>query len=362
MTKQECSCGSNNFTAEQSIMDTWSISALTPLINLGWPDKNIDNTFPMSMRPQGQDIITLWAFNTIVKSLYHTGKVPWNTLMINGYVLDPHGEKMSKSKGNVIGPQEILEKWGKDPFRYWCAQMTLGNDVIFSEKEMQAAQKLIIKLENAMKFVDLMLQSYDTIPKLEEIKKLNDTDKWILAKMQKITKENTDDLEKFNYTHVIQRIRDFFFIDFCDNYLEFVKYRTYGNDKESKDCAAHTLFNVAFQIINQLSIFMPFVCESVYLKYFKKHINNKSITLCNWSEVSKFNKKDLENGEVFKDIVSAVRKYKSQKAMSMKTELTNVKIICPKSLPTNLKRELLYIMFIKKIKLIKGQDITILEE
>jgi valyl-tRNA synthetase len=362
MPKQKCSCGSNNFIPETSIMDTWSISALTPLINLGWPDKDISKTFPMSVRPQGQDIITLWAFNTIVKSLYHTGKIPWDNLMINGYVLDPHGEKMSKSKGNGISAQETISKFGIDPWRYWCAQMTLGNDIIYSEKEMQAAQKLIIKLDNAMKFVDMMLQNYNEIPKLEEIKKFNATDLWINAKLNRIIKENTEDMDKYDYAHTIQRIRDFFYIDFCDNYMEYVKYRAYGNDEESKKALAYTLFNTAYQILNQLSIFMPFICEDIYSKYFKKHINNKSITLCEWPVEKSYSENDLSNGEIFKEIVGAVRKYKSQKAMSMKAELTNVKITCPKVLPIDLKSELSYIMFIKNVNLVEGQDIVILEE
>lgn len=355
--KQKCSCGSNEFVPETSIMDTWSISALTPLINLGWPDKDISNVFPMSMRPQGQDIITLWAFNTIVKSLYHTGKVPWNNLMINGYVLDPHGEKMSKSKGNVIGPQETLAKWGKDPFRYWCSQMTLGTDIVFSEKEMQAAQKLIIKIENSMKFVDMLLQNYDKLP--EKVNEFNEVDKWILAKLNKVIKESTDDMENYDYSHTIQRIRDFFFMDFCDNYMEFIKYRVYGDDQKDKDAAAYTLFKVAYEIINMLSIFMPFVCEDVYLKYFKKHIYKDSINICDWPKVNSVNEKDLENGELFKNIIGAIRKYKSQNAMSMKVEIDNLKIMTNVDLSDKLKKEITKVMFVKNVEFIKGEEIKI---
>ncbi|PIU22373.1 MAG: valine--tRNA ligase [Candidatus Diapherotrites archaeon CG08_land_8_20_14_0_20_30_16] len=356
--KQKCQCGSNEFIAESSIMDTWSISALTPLINMGWPDKDVSQTIPMSMRPQGQDIITLWAFNTIVKSLYHIGRVPWNNLMINGYVLDAHGEKMSKSKGNVIAPQETLEKWGKDPFRYWCAQVTLGDDIAYSEKEMQAAQKMIIKLENANKFVDMLLQNYSEIPTKV---KLNCVDKWILSKLSLMIKTNTKDMENYDYSHTIQRLRDFFFIDFCDNYLEFIKYRVYGNNQKSKDAVAHTLFNVAFQIVNQLSVFMPFVCEDIYQKHFKKYINTKSITLCNWPEFGKINKKDIETGEFFKEIIGQIRKYKTQKNLSMKTELQQINITINKDLPINLKRELCNIMFVKNIVFTEGKGINILE-
>ena len=107
---------------------------------------------------------------------------------------------------------------------------------------------------------------------------------------------------------------------------------------------------------------MPFICEDVYLKYFKKHINTKSITLCDWPNSENYLEEDLTNGELLKEIVGQVRKYKSQKAMSMKQELANVIISSPKSLHIDLKSELLYIMFIKKVNIIEGQDITILEE
>src|SRR3989338_8895878 len=116
--KKTCSCGSTTFIPEKDVMDTWATSSVTPQIITNWVEKENKQLFPQDLRPQGQDIITTWAFYTIVKSLYLKKSIPWKTTMISGYVVDPHVEKMSKSKGNVVDPVQVMEKYSADILRY----------------------------------------------------------------------------------------------------------------------------------------------------------------------------------------------------------------------------------------------------
>ncbi|MBI2659004.1 class I tRNA ligase family protein [Candidatus Woesearchaeota archaeon] len=119
---KKCRCGSNEFIGEKDVLDTWATSSLTPDIAIELFDKNIQKKLhPMSLRPQAHDIITFWLFNTVVKSYFHHSNIPWHDVMISGFVLDPHGKKMSKSKGNVIDPREMIKKYSADSLRFWAA-------------------------------------------------------------------------------------------------------------------------------------------------------------------------------------------------------------------------------------------------
>lgn len=343
---KNCDCGCNEFIPDKNIMDTWSTSALTPLINMGWPEKDTSKSIPMSFRPQGHDIITLWAFNTIVKSLYHTNKLPWNNLLVHGHVLDSQGNKMSKSKGNGIDPIKVVDNFGKDPFRYWCAQVTLGEDIPYSEQELLAGKKMIVKLINSMNFVELVLKDFESIPNIES---KNFIDLWILNKLYKITNDNNLDMQKYDYTHTIQRLRDFFYIDFCDNYLEFIKYRFYNGSKEEKEELANTIYKISFEIINQLSIFLPFVCEDVYKRLFEKYNNEKSICFVPIQEYDNINLDYIKKGEDFKEIISYIRKYKSQNQLSMKEPIKEITIEGNYSLDNNEKEAINKILFVENI-------------
>ncbi len=151
----KCKCGGTEFEAEKDTFDTWFTSSLTPQINGKWvEDKEFfEKIFPMDLRPQGHDIIALWAFNTIVKALFHQKKLPWKTIAINGWALDSKGKKMSKSLGNVIAPKEMIDKYSADVLRYWAGSPILGEDIPFQEKEMISGKKFLTKLYNAARFV-----------------------------------------------------------------------------------------------------------------------------------------------------------------------------------------------------------------
>jgi len=155
--KKKCKCSSSSFEGENDVMDTWATSSVTPQIILNWAkdgvyDLEFKKLYPCSLRPQAHDIIRTWAFYTVVKGIYHNDEVPWKNIVISGHVLDPKGEAMHKSKGNVIEPAQVLDKFSADALRFWAAGSKLGDDLRYLEKDLLTGQRTINKLWNAYKF------------------------------------------------------------------------------------------------------------------------------------------------------------------------------------------------------------------
>ena len=175
------------------------------------------------------DIIRTWAFYTIIKSYLHYGKIPWKDIVISGHALDPKGKKMSKSKGNVIDPKEVMEKHSVDALRYWAASSKFGEDMPYQEKDVITGDKLITKLWNASKFSLMHLKDYKGKGKLQGF------DKYLLLKLNKTIEEATKAFEKCEMSEARKAVEGFFWKDFCDNYLEISKDRLYNPDKRGKD-------------------------------------------------------------------------------------------------------------------------------
>ncbi|MCX8158517.1 MAG: valine--tRNA ligase [Candidatus Diapherotrites archaeon] len=325
--KTKCKCGSNEFEPEDDVLDTWFTSSLTPQINAKWreDEKYFRKIFPMSMRPQAHDIITLWAFNTIVKAHMHNGCLPWKDIVISGHALDPKGRKMSKSLGNVVDPEEIINKYSADILRYWSASASLGEDLPFQEKEFVAGKKFINKLKNAAKFVMVACENFE----LEEHKeyKLRLSDKWILSKLNKMKRFATECFEKYEFSKALAAIRNFFWLEFADFYIEEVKYRIYGNDYESKEAAQYTLYKVINDLIKLIAPFMPHICEEIYKEILKG--KKLSVHLEEWPTVNENLIDEIaeQKGEIVKEVISSIRKYKTINNMSMNQEITEVILI-----------------------------------
>jgi len=320
--KKKCKCGSNDFIAEKDVMDTWATSSLTPLINAEWNGKNFNKKiFPMDLRPQAHDIITFWAFNTIVKSLLHTKKLPWKDIMISGWGLDSKGKKMSKSKDNVITPDQIIERFSADALRYWASTINLGNDASFQEKDVLTGQKLITKLWNASKFSLMNLDGFKQKPKELEL-----MDYWILHKFNEVVKNMTKHFDKYEYGKAKTELELFFWNDFTDNYLEIIKDRIYNEDKRGKDSKASaqfTLEKVLLGILKGFAPIMPFITEEIYQLYYSKKEKMKSIHVSDFPEFEKelVNEKAFASGEKLTEVISLVRKFKAEKQISLKAEI-----------------------------------------
>ncbi len=326
-----CSCGSKDFEPEKDVLDTWATSSLTPLIAARLFEKQdvYKQLLPMSLRPQGHDIISTWLFYTTAKNMLHFNEAPWKHAAISGWVLDPLGKKMSKSKGNVIAPQDIMSKYSADALRFAAGTSKLGEDVAFQDKELVAGSKLITKLWNASKFLSLHLAGYDgKVPK-----KLETIDRWILSRLNRIIEISTANFESYDYSKTRLEVEKFFMHTFCDNYLEIVKDRLYNVEKrgeQAKKSAQYSLYHVLLTVIKLMAPIIPHITEEVYQAYFAKHDGKKSVHLSDWPAVDKkLDDNDAENvGDVMVDIIGAIRKYKSQKGASLKEGLNEVTLEC----------------------------------
>lgn len=327
-----CHCGSTEFTPETSVLDTWATSSLTPRIvqNLVKDDPSAKKIFPMSLRPQAHDIINFWLFYTVVRSRLNKIKVPWKNVMISGFVLDSKGEKMSKSKGNVIAPQEISEKYSVDAMRLWAAQSSLGQDLLFSDKELSAAKKTVTKLWNASRLCLIHIENIDNNVLKKKNANLDPEDKWILSLLERTKTEYNNNLEKFEFKKAKDCIEDFFWKQFCDNYLEIIKRRLYEEVKsqESKDAAKYTLFMCLYSILQLYAPYIPFVTEEIYQEYFKKFKKKESLHLTQFETINKKNI-DINIEKEFNEVIlaiSQIRKEKSKRNISIKQVVETMRI------------------------------------
>jgi len=349
--KKKCSCGSNEFEPDRDIMDTWATSSLTPLINARWKEKNnlMDKIYPLSLRPQGYDIIRTWAFSTIVKSYFHTDSIPWKNVMINGMGLDSKGKAMHKSRGNVIDPLEIKTKYSADALRFWVASAKLGNDLPFHEKDVVTGQRLLTKLWNASKLASNFISKTEK-PELKIM------DKWILSKLMKLVKESTNSFENYEYADAKREAETFFWHIFCDNYLEIVKHRAYANDESAK----WTLYKTLLTILKLFSPIIPFITEEIYQKLFREYEKDVSIHISSWPEIENefINKEAEEIGDMTVAIVSSLRQYKSNKGLALNVPIEKLTIECDKNTKEKLERisgDILGTMRINKIEFGKAE-------
>jgi len=319
---KECpKCKAKELVPEEDVLDTWATSSLTPrlaieLLAKSPKYKEIEKKlYPMSLRPQGQDIITFWLFNTVVKSWLHYKQLPWKDAMITGYVLDPYGEKMSKSKGNIVEPQILIGKYCADALRFWACSSRLGEDISLQEKELVAGQKTITKLWNAARFVSMQLKQK---PKEKGKIKLGAFDNWLLTKLNELIDLCTDSFESYDASKAKGAIENFFWHVFCDNYLEIVKDRLYNEKRKGREAAQYVLYYSLLAILKLLAPIMPYITEELYQLYFKKHEKDKSIHISSWPKAEKRFDKIGEAGDKAIEIITDVRKVKSQKGKSLK--------------------------------------------
>ena len=318
---KKCKCGSSDFIPEKDVLDTWATSSLTPKIAAELkPDSN--GIYPMSLRAQAHDIINFWLFYTLARSQIHDKLNPWKDVVISGHVLDPHGQKMSKSKGNVIIPQEVIGKYGADAFRFWTASSKLGDDMPYQEKDIVTGQKTVTKLWNASKFILMHIKDFDG----KKPKNLELIDKFILSRLNSIIKDSTEYFDKYEYSRCKFETENFFWNLFCDYYLELVKDRVYNpqiRGEEKRKSAQYTLKICLNSILKLFAPIMPFITEELYLHLFAKEEEKKSIHLSEWPKYEK----DLIDSKIDKigdrviEVLKDVRQFKSQNGKSVKAEV-----------------------------------------
>ena len=321
---KECpKCKSKKLVGEKDIINTWATSSLTPtIVKELFKGTKVYNTLiknPMNLRPQGHDIISFWLFNTVVKSKLHYNMKPWEDCFINGWMLDPKGKKMSKSKGNIIEPDDMIEKYSVDALRFMAGSSKLGEDLAFPEKELVTGQKFITKFWNASKFAIMHLEDYD----LKSPKQSEGFDRWILSKLNNIVKTSTESFEKYEFSRTKAETEKFFWQLLCDNYLEIIKDRLYNPDKRGEQqriSAQYALYNSILTCLKLIAPITPFFTEEIYQLYFKNKEKIKSIHISKWPEYNKKleDKKAEKIGDIAIDIITAVRQHKTKKQKSLK--------------------------------------------
>ena len=251
----------NGFTGDPDIMDTWATSSLTPQLAGHWVDDRelFERIFPMDVRPQGHDIIRTWLFSTMVRSNFEHDVAPWKNACLSGWILDPDRKKMSKSKGNVVTPSDLFDQYGSDAVRYWAACARPGVDTAFSEDQMKVGRKLATKLLNLTKFV-LGAAASETTNVDAQPKDL--VDQAMLVRLAEVVDAATVALEQFDYARALERTEAFFWW-FCDDYVELVKTRAYGETQDSSSArvSLHRALNIVQRLLAPM---LPFATEEVW--------------------------------------------------------------------------------------------------
>ncbi|MEQ9115331.1 MAG: valine--tRNA ligase [Rickettsiales bacterium] len=322
---------------ELDVLDTWATSSLSPQINSHALNEELSinasrhkKLFPADIRPQAHEIIRTWSFYTIVKSLMHSNQSPWKSLLISGWCLAEDKTKMSKSKGNVVTPKALIETKGADAVRYWSATSKLGADIIYSEKMLDVGKRLLNKIWNATKFSASQIKeiSLDAI----DINNCSEViDQWIILRTNQVVAEATNSFKKHNYSDARSAIEEFFWKDFCDNYLEIVKVRAYNSDDQNPKgqlSAQTALYIVTKNILKLFAPVMPFITEELFSIVFPEEGKSIHSRGC-WPRQIE-NSFDAQNvseaGLFFIEILDMVRKVKAEKNLSMKSSIKDMQV------------------------------------
>lgn len=292
----------DGWVQDSDVLDTWFSSALWPFSTLGWPNETemFKRYFPTSVLSTGYDIIFFWVCRMAFQSLHFTNKRPFKDCIIHGLIRDKQGRKMSKSLGNGVDPMDVIEKYGADALRFFLATSTSpGMDLRYDEEKVAANWNFINKLWNATRFV---LTNIDDINVTLNKEDLDLTDKWLLTKYNNTIKEVTRNMEKYEFNNVGSALYSFIWDDFCDNYIEFAKY------KLDKPSTKYVLIHVLKGILQMLHPFMPFVTDELY-----SNLSNTNIILSNYPKYSKEEVYTLEENLIDKVIldITSIRNLKA---------------------------------------------------
>jgi valyl-tRNA synthetase len=341
----ECKkCKGCEFVGETRTFDTWMDSSISALFISGYQrnEELFRKAFPVTLRPQAKEIIRTWLYYTLLRVHQLIGKPAFEHVWISGHGVDEHGEKMSKSKGNVVDPVPIIEKYGADAFRFWNAsEASLGSDFRYSEERVQAAQKFLTKLWNISRFISMF-------PIRKTASELKPADEWIISELNAMIEKVINGYDGFNFFIPANELKHFAWSLFADHYVEMVKSRAYAGDK----AALYTLHYCLQTILKLLAPVCPFITEKVWTELY----STDSVHIEEFPKKNiKANKEPLKFSEKIRGFNSAVWKHKKDKGLALNSELA--KVTAPSELEP-FKDDLVAMHKIKEI-VFKGSEISL---
>ncbi len=319
--KQPCACGSTEFHGEVDVLDTWMDSSISVLNVTGWDGNGTPPYFPAQIRPQGHDIIRTWAFYTILRSVALTGQKPWEEILVNGMVLGEDGFKMSKSRGNIIVPEDILSKYGADALRQWGAMgAATGSDIMFNWNDVIAASRFQTKMWNIAKFALIQIGKED-LDRNAPITALSD--RWLLVRLSDTVEQVSSAMEAYQFDVALKAIREFAWEVLADNYIELVKGRLYQQDSSRKSACLvlHTAFDA---LCRMLAPFTPYFAEECY-----SFLKGESVHKQPWVTFTYDDDAARREGNMIVQVAAEVRKYKHDNNIALNAPLGRVTIYSP---------------------------------
>ena len=323
------------FAGDPDVLDTWATSSLTPQIATNWvfdPARH-QKLFPMDIRPQAHEIIRTWAFYTIVKTYLHENEVPWKNIVLSGWILDPDRKKMSKSTGNVVTPEPLIDQYGADAVRYWPARARLGVDTAYDEQLFKVGKRLCTKLFNASKFAIDRFSGIDP-SELGPDKITTETDRAAIAQLRPLIKRATSAFDDFDYAQALTLTEEFFWNIFCDNYIEIAKPRTYDETlTEGRLSAASTLRIMHRALVRMFAPFLPYITEEVWhWAYSGDPGMHESVHRSPWMTLEEIasvpEPESPRSWPLTMEVVEAVRKAKAEANISIKAPVQRVDVTC----------------------------------
>jgi valyl-tRNA synthetase len=315
----------NGFVGEVDVMDTWATSSLTPQLAGGWErDTELwDLVWPFDLRPQGQDIIRTWLFSTMLRAVLESGEMPWRNAAISGFIVDPDRKKMSKSKGNVVTPSDMLEQHGSDAVRYWAASSRLGTDAAFDPQnptQIKIGRRLAIKVLNASKFI----LGFEVPAGDLRAAVTNPVDLSMLATLRGVVADATSALDAYDHAKAME-VTESFFWTFTDDYLELVKERAYDASNPEQGSAAAALRIALTVLLRLFAPVLPFATEETWSWFAEGSVHRAS-----WPTTDEL--PDAGDAGVLTTASAAligIRRAKTDAKASQKTEVTSCVIAAP---------------------------------
>ncbi|MEE8348770.1 MAG: valine--tRNA ligase [Acidobacteriota bacterium] len=329
-------CQGEALTQETDVLDTWFSSALWPFSTMGWPDKTpeLDRYYPTSTLVTGFDIIFFWVARMMMMGLRFMGDVPFHTVHINGLVRDEKGQKMSKSRGNVIDPLEIMDEYGTDAMRFTLTILAVpGTDIPFSISRMAGYRAFCNKIWNAGRFLLLNLDdetpaSVQEIDTFREKNQLDLGERWILSRLQRVISETNINLEKFRFHEASNELYHFFWHEFCDWFVELAKRNLNGEDLEEKHRTCRVATYALDESLRLLHPFIPFITEELWQEL--PH-SGDSLMLAQYpvDHPEWIDTEAEEQMDGFKELVTDIRTFRSENNIDPRKRIP-AQLVCEK--------------------------------